>query len=70
MGHIPPEMKTLSSVKLKIYKVALLVRCQDTIMKSLSKQQGGFQKQLDCQMSTFVLLKRSTMHVLQCLSAV
>jgi len=45
---------TMSSVILKLYEVVLLHRCQDTIMKSLSKQQRGFQKQLGCQMSTFV----------------
>ena len=40
--------------------MVLLDRCQQTILDSISRQQGGFQKQLGCNMSTFVF--RETLH--------
>jgi len=51
---------TLSSVILKLYELVLLERCQDSILRSLNAQQGGFQKQLGCNMTSFVL--RETLH--------
>jgi len=51
---------TLSSIILKLYKLVLLDRCQQAILDSISRQEGGFQKQLACNMSTFVF--RETLH--------
>lgn len=46
---------TLSSVILKVYEMVILDRCERHILSTLSRQQGGFQKQLGCEMTSFVL---------------
>jgi hypothetical protein len=46
---------TLSSVILKVYELILLSRCKDVILSTLNMQQGGFQEQLGCLMTSFVL---------------
>lgn len=46
---------TLSSVILKIYEMILLKNCEQQILDKLNKQQCGFQKQLGCDLTSFVL---------------
>ena len=46
---------TLSPTILKIYENVLLLRCKSDIINKLNIQQGGFQENLGCTMTSFSL---------------
>ena len=52
---------TLTPTILKIFETILMNRCKDTIIKNLSIQQGGFQENLGCLMTSF-LVKESLLY--------
>ena len=46
---------SLTSVILKLYEMVLMSRCKNTILDKLNMQQCGFQEQLGCLMTSFIL---------------